>query len=455
MQLSSYTHAWPAPGISGTLLAFNTLTYATALIPRAFLGSVASARSVEELRPDRRAIAEQLLGNGLLVREVSEDIVRLRWYMRTQLKHGSGLAVTVCPTLDCNCACTYCYQEDLASQRPMTRDTADCVIAWVKRAAIARKAEEIKLGFYGGEPLLEPETVLHIGQELRDFCRRHDLRFQPHVVTNGVLLAQPLVSSLRDAFGVHTLSCQVTLDGPPPVHNRRRPFREEQSGGFAQIERNLAANSGELDLALRVTVDETNEESIPELLAYLVDSGLVGDPSGEGQGRVKVYLAPTRPCGRSCDAHAFALHEFMDAAVRLWEIGAERGLDLCDLQRMTPCMEFHGNGICIGPDGVLYSCQGFIGMPDMAVGHVAEDKLYVSYVEHLCLEPWRECPETCTYFPICVGGCRETALHKYGDWRARVCDPDGLKAAVEAYATFKFASQIQALGRDSIPETGR
>jgi len=64
---------------------------------------------------------------------------------------------------------------------------------------------------------------------------------------------------------------QVTLDGPPEVHDRRRPLANGR-GTFNQILENLIVLGGlapQVHVALRVNFDKTNFMYVPQLLDIL------------------------------------------------------------------------------------------------------------------------------------------------------------------------------------------
>ena len=71
---------------------------------------------------------------------------------------------------------------------------------------------------------------------------------------------------------------QVTVDGPPDVHNQRRPLK---GGGetFAQTLTavQLALGHG-IKVSIRINVDQTNRTYLRELLEILASHKLQGGP---------------------------------------------------------------------------------------------------------------------------------------------------------------------------------
>lgn len=56
----------------------------------------------------------------------------------------------------CNLRCSYCYS-GCKTSKPMSRQTAERAI----ELAIARDPRELRLSFFGGEPLLNLDLVEH------------------------------------------------------------------------------------------------------------------------------------------------------------------------------------------------------------------------------------------------------------------------------------------------------
>ena len=118
----------------------------------------------------------------------------------------------------CNLRCTYCYTGSKFSS-PMSRPVGDRAI----RRALASIADggHLSVGFSGGEPLLEADSILH----WMDFARRiaktagKSVRF--HLTTNGTV-ATP---AARQVMLASDLDLSVSCDGLPDVHDLHRRNR--------------------------------------------------------------------------------------------------------------------------------------------------------------------------------------------------------------------------------------
>ena len=112
-----------------------------------------------------------------------------------------------------------------------------------------RKAPGAQIELSGGEPLLLRNYEL-IDSILKFASERN---YPVGIVTNGTNLPQssPLLEKYRDSIG----NVQITIDGPAPIHNKRRKFVSGE-GTFEKIVKgvDLFLDLG-IPTVMRVNVD--------------------------------------------------------------------------------------------------------------------------------------------------------------------------------------------------------
>ena len=92
----------------------------------------------------------------------------------------------------CNLRCRYCYN-GRKFHRPMSRDTID------RGIDLAFSRGDARLTFFGGEPLLEFDRMVHAVRRARDVARHTGKRLRRFSVTvNGTLLNRDNLAFLRD-----------------------------------------------------------------------------------------------------------------------------------------------------------------------------------------------------------------------------------------------------------------
>ena len=177
-------------------------------------------------RPEPTVQVESVLCRG--EPEPVRDFLRYRRRLLTlELTHG------------CNLACEYCifgqhYEAGRSvSPVPMSLDTAKQAVA---EFLSGRIDDNVTIGFYGGEPLLEFELLKKIvafaeGLATQKGC---DIRF--NMSTNGTLLSEEKIHYLV----AHNFSILISIDGDQHSHDRYRVFKGgRHKGSFDIIQRNM------------------------------------------------------------------------------------------------------------------------------------------------------------------------------------------------------------------------
>ena len=141
-------------------------------------------------------------------------------------------------TQECNFRCSYCtygakdfqYQREHSSKK-MSLETALSVVDFL--VAHSTNQDEVVIGFYGGEPLLEFEKIRTIVEYAEKNFFGKDLGFS--LTTNGSLLTLEIAKF----FAAHNFNLIISLDGTPETHDRSRKFAATGNGTFATIKKNL------------------------------------------------------------------------------------------------------------------------------------------------------------------------------------------------------------------------
>ena len=118
----------------------------------------------------------------------------------------------------------------------MTQDVINKTIEYINDKT--EKAKSIYISWYGGEPLLRPDIIGNITKGIN----REGKQYQAAIVTNGYFLDKEMAIFLKEHNVTHA---QVTVDGPPDIHNRRRCL-PDGSDTFFKILKNVLEASGYL-----------------------------------------------------------------------------------------------------------------------------------------------------------------------------------------------------------------
>jgi len=393
MHLSRYIKQYPCKDSPDRVLLFSTRRLSKAVVPRSVL------KSVEEgtLSPDSVATLTRL---GILVPDSEaerREMLTIMTDAEERLKKAFLMAVM---NLDCNLACTYCYEGKQRGRYYMSADTADLLVKYAEEQFL-RHGKDLTIDFYGGEPLLSQDLIRDISRRLKTSAGREGTAYGFTLVTNGTLLTADVVSQL---VPLGLKSARVTLDGPRENHDRYRPFSSGK-GSFDNIVRNLLDVCGLVKIGIGGNYTQENYREFPLLLDELTALGLTPDkiahvmfyPVSNTLGE---HLMPEFSEG-CCSADEPWL---VDASLFLREEILKRGYYTPKVMPTTCMIEFRDN-LVVHYDGTLYKCPAFIGLEGLDAGSL-ESGIH-DYRESHNMDVWKkdECLD-CAYLPLCFGGCR-------------------------------------------------
>ena len=407
----------------GKTALFNTLTKGLVILENGILDNL--EKGIDSgLTPSELKSLEDL---GVLVSDgLDEDLFFDVYY--NQVRFGSStLRVILLTTLNCNFACSYCYEgESTYGKKQMTDETADNAIAWIMKRAIEMKVSRIWLEYLGGEPLLNIPVIEKVGGELQTFCAEKNIKFSSTVISNGYLLSRVAAERLV-AAGVE--SVRVTLDGPEAIHNKSRFLRGGGGKTFRTILNNLVDCKDIISLSLSGCFTKETVERVPDLLDELIRVGLGPDAI------YKVEFAPVQPVFSDGKAAAFdkrCIQGDHEIVIKANEALERRGFDFHTEPEFSPCPAICSADYTINYDGALYKCPCLVDHPAYEVGNVREEPAYNAEMVRCLGHNTFENPtcRDCNLLPLCLGGCRYVALAKSGEFHSLDCDRTGLDAGI-------------------------
>ncbi len=327
-------------------------------------------------------------------------------------------------TYDCNLRCPYCCEIWVKQPETMRMVLDEYKVdkAFEALDLLNRECEGKKLlTLTGGEPFMKKnkdivEYILKKGRE-------HGYSFR--VLTNGVDLTYflPALSSV-DVYYV-----QITLDGPPHVHDKRRVFKKG-TGTFDTIVGNIEeARAMGIPLLIRTNTNSEILTHIDELAHFFRERGWVDDPhvqfslayTCDQHGNPAKYDEMTktyedvmdvskRPEMDFLEAYPFGkLHSLFGKSPRFWPAFWN-----CNASRTMYAFD---------PFGDIYPCPSMSGWKEERIGVYVPE---LSFNEKW--DQWKKrtlftlekCAE-CEIALVCGGGCGYAALLNNGDLFSPVC----------------------------------
>lgn len=316
------------------------------------------------------------------------------------------VSLTICPTMGCNFDCPYCFEDH--GRGRMSPEVQDDVVDLAKRMLEAGGGKQLRVTWFGGEPLLVPDIIESLSERLMALAEERGGEYTAEIVTNGYLLSQDVVDMLER---VKVQTAQVTIDGLGATHDATRYLR---GGGptFDRIVHNLCTLKIPFPVDIRHNVHEKNRSETDALKEFV---GQIADESGN---TLNYYPALVTGSEAADD--------------RGKQVGLLCGSDASDIGIRLEAKRFHsGRGTycgahniwCVGIDdcGNLQKCWEAVSNPSLSFGTAhdwnpadplrtatAPDNL-TKYLNTACPVPDEECRE-CVWLPLCVGGCPHKRL---------------------------------------------
>jgi len=357
--------------------------------------------------PPKRQLREALVHGHFLVDDEADELAILKADMMKDRFRTNMLGLTIAPTLDCNFRCDYCYEDHLRVN--MSRTVQQALLRWVE--ARAGQIEILRVTWFGGEPMIPSafSIVEDLSRSFQEMAKGRGFAYEAEIVTNGYFLTRAMVGTLRD-LGIKKL--QVTLDGPPAIHDQRRVLAGGQ-GTFSKIVANLKETVSEIPTQLRINVDRRNAGATLDLMEILQKEGIAE--------KLMTHVAQVTFAGAACGnilESCFSSEEFARTAVQIFREAARRALPLSRYPfriRGAFCTADRANGFVIAPSGAIFKCWHEVTInPDSAVGNLLDGEHPFHKINEARWLAWNplekeECVE-CSVLPLCHGGCPFEAM---------------------------------------------
>lgn len=283
MKSSFYNFIWPADDPE-KVIVFNSLTTALVEVEKAGADLLnVSGFAYDTLSWDEKQYVNGFRQGGFILDDDADELKILKYAYNSIKYDRMGLGFTIAPTLRCNFACTYCYEQAGENQAArdgrhvlMPENVREELLNYIRKAA--KTIKWIHITWYGGEPLLGKEIIFDLSQKMIAIAEENKLDYFAGMVTNGYLLTDDsdIVQKLQDS---RIKTFQITIDGPPAVHNSRRMLKGDNGPTFDRVLAGLKLlKANDLDVRLRINVDRSNREEALKLLDILETNNLKDIP---------------------------------------------------------------------------------------------------------------------------------------------------------------------------------
>ncbi len=310
------------------------------------------------------------------------------------------------PTLGCPSSCEYCWSSEESSpimDVNIIRETVE----WLKDF----RNEPVTFTFHGGEPLLAGYEFFKESLPLLADGLAH-LKPAFAIQTN----LWNLTPELAELFKEYEIPIGSSLDGPEELNDLQRGegYYQKTMKGYE-----IAKEHG-LQVSFISTFTSYSIQFKEEIFNFFLENGL------------NLKLHPALPSLRGANPEKWALspEEYGELLIYLLDQYLENmdRIELKNIDHLAKCVftrrgvvctfvDCMGDTFAVGPDGSIYPCYRFVGMPEYVMGNVRD---HPSMEDLAQSDSWKllhgfkdyvdsEC-KRCNYIKFCRGGCPYNAL---------------------------------------------
>jgi uncharacterized protein len=299
----------------------------------------------------------------------------------------------------------------------MTYEVGKKALDLLVRESKGRK--NLEVDFFGGEPLMNFEVVKQLVEYGRSIEEANNKKFRFTLTTNGMLLDDEILEFANREMGNLVLS----IDGRKEIHDLMRPRRGGQGSYDTIVPKFIKAaeSRGQMNYYVRGTYTHNNLD-FSEDVKHLAELGfeqisvepVVAPESAD-------YAIKEEDVPKLCEQYDILAKYLLERrksgkGVNFFHFMIDLSGGPCAYKRLSGC----GSGceyLAVAPNGDLYPCHQFVGMPDFLMGNVDTGVTNTTLRDKfkLCNVYSKEECKNCFAKLYCSGGCAANAYNFIGD----------------------------------------
>lgn len=315
----------------------------------------------------------KMIQKGIVVSDQQSETKKVQSHYCESVKIPDELIVMLILTRKCNCKCVYCYEDLQAVAFPDLMDVQS-IVSFIIQEKGKRDLKNVKIVFYGGEPLLNKAAITKISTLLHEKLQDS---YSFSIITNGTL-AQKDDFVLWNSLGLK--SVKITIDGNSESHNLRRAYKNSK-GSYNDIIANLEQIKIYTHIVLNIVVDPSVfgiVDLVDDLRAHNIEP--------------EFSLSLREP-------NSYSPEQKANLVIQNAEILSQKGVyqsTKIAYDHGIICMGKNLNHIVIDAQGNIYRCNANF---DSKIGSITDDVIRKEFI------PLLSTCKQCKYLPICYGGC--------------------------------------------------
>jgi uncharacterized protein len=310
------------------------------------------------------------------------------------------------PTLGCPARCSYCWSSEEGSPI-MSIETVKDVVAWMRDF----QKNPVTITFHGGEPLLAGAEFYRVALPLLSEGLSN---LSPSFAIQTNLWR--MTPEIADILAEYSVPVGSSIDGPEHINDLQRG-----KGYFKKTMRGYEiARAHGLDVRFICTFTSHSVECKEEIFNFFLENKFT----------LKLHPALSSLRNDKPEEWVLSPEKYGELLVYLLDKALEHidEIEVMNINDLCRCVFTRHGNVCtfadcmgytfaVGPDGNIYPCYRFVGMPEYAMGNVSDNpgredlaqspawKLMHQFKEYVD----KEC-SNCPHIRYCRGGCPYNAI---------------------------------------------
>lgn len=356
-----------------------------------------------------------LMQAGYLVDD-SEDEYNKYLYFYNSVRFGrsaSTFVITFVPTYGCNLACPYCMQGQDKNPKRITDEGVNSIVLFCEKqiAKTEEQGQEIKqlyVNLFGGEPTLYKDALFLFCRSIKRLADEKSIPIAFLMTSNFTMIDDNLINFIDE----YDISVQITIDGTPEQHDKRR-ITKTGLGTYETIISNLQRIKDrglKSKITIRINLDKDNvsdaEAILKKLMPFSDDIyfGYLDNYSGKNDDFTSCI---------DCNQYATINTSRLDDILR------ENGFLLGGRRfgKQAPCSINSVNKFFVDCNLDVYKCDMLLNNPKMRVGTIGDDGSFSPeagyyYQMNISPEKYPRC-RYCKLLPLCGSGCAGKSYFRF------------------------------------------
>jgi uncharacterized protein len=378
--------------------------------------------------------------SGFIIEDEFDELGNIRLDNRMKIFNPDEYFLMIYPTQDCNLKCWYCYENHVPDSC-MPEKVQAKIIKHIKSVVNEKNIRSLHITFFGGEPLLNHNTVAFpLLESVKKICDEANVTFYCFFITNATLLSEEVILNLKKFNPMF----QITLDGNREKHNKVRTFKSKShNGSFDTIISAFKLISEHIRLAdpaiasvatIRINYDNATLKGIDDIIEEIKDLD-----------KSKFIIHFERVWQTKDKVTEEQKTLLKDCIRKLTSLGFRAGHGIFG-RKSYSCPAEVCNYAIINYNGTVYKCNGRNLEEDKAEGVLLEDgniKWHSSYlVKRSSVATFEnERCLACKMLPQCMGPCSQKQIeHGWGNID-EICSLNAIDISLDDYLTLDFETR--------------